>query len=49
MKATNVKLLTDKEGKSKGVCFLKFDNQESLDKALAIGEVELKGQVLKVQ
>lgn len=49
VKAESVKLLVNKEGESKGVCFLKYENQAALDKALAIGEVELKGVALKVQ
>ena len=49
VKAKSVKLLVDKEGKSKGVCFLKFESQEELEKALAIAEPALKGASLKLQ
>jgi len=43
-----VKLLKDKEGKSRKIAFLKYDNKEDMQKVLALEGLSFEDSELKV-
>jgi nucleolin len=45
----NVNLLKDRNGRSKGVAFVRFNNNESLQKAIAKNGVEVGGRTLVIE
>lgn len=48
VKAKEVKLLKDKEGKSRRICFLKYEVKEDMDKVVAIEKLTLDEVEVKV-
>ena len=48
VKAKEAKLLKDKEGKSRRICFLKYEVKEDMEKVLAIEKMALDEVEVKV-
>ena len=46
---TDIKILLNDEGKSKGVCFLEFEDSEAAENAVSMNGEELNGRKIKVE
>lgn len=46
---TDIKILMNDEGKSKGVCFLEFEDSDAAENAVSMNGEELNGRKIKVE